>query len=90
MFDDNYNVFLQCDLNQDMDDAIMKKLVGEFGCKKDIYKFSVNLNGNYWTASLDEETTGAFNMKYFHVTNFSLFNGNIKSNSFREVAKVSI
>ena len=69
-------------MNQDMDDVILKRLNDEFGCKKDIFKFSVNLNNHNWTASFDLQTTGAFSMKYFHLTNFSSIRGNIKSGAF--------
>ena len=67
---------------QDMDDVIMEKLLREFGCQKEIFKFLVDLNGNDWTAKFDEETIGSFQLSYFHLTNFGSFRGNIKSNAF--------
>ena len=65
-----------------MDDVIMDKLVRGFGCQREIFKFFVDLNGNDWTATFDEETIGSFQLNYFHLTNFGTFHGNIKKNAF--------
>ena len=81
-FDEKFRIFLTCNLTQDMDDVIMTKLARGFGCKKEFFKFFVDLNGNDWTARFDEDTLGVFQMNHFHLVNFGNFVGNIKANSF--------
>ena len=81
-FDEKFRIFLTCNLTQDMDDVIMMRLARGFGCKKEFFKFFVDLNGNDWTARFDEDTIGVFKMNHFHLVNFGKFVGNIKANSF--------
>ena len=44
---------LVCNIEQDMDEDLLDKLADAFGCRNEIHKFNVDLNGNEWTVNFD-------------------------------------
>ena len=43
--DENFQIFLICNIQQDMDEKMLSRLNDAFGgCRKEIYGFNINLN----------------------------------------------
>ena len=78
----NFKVSLACDIQQDMDEELLKKLNKAFACKKTLHEFNVNLNGNNWTTDFSQELLGEFKMSNFSLSNLTSITGNIKAGAF--------
>ena len=79
---DHLQVFLSCNINQDMDSILLKRLNAAFACKKDIHVFDVNLNWHNWDTDFSPKLLGQFKISYFNIFNFSSINGDIKDGAF--------
>ena len=77
-----FQVFLLCDIKHDMDDRLFRRLSEEFGCTKDIHAFNINMNGYSWSANLSQQFLGQFQLSSFSLTNFSFFEANIEAGAF--------
>eukprot|EP00092_Neocalanus_flemingeri_P038111 GFUD01041481.1.p1 GENE.GFUD01041481.1~~GFUD01041481.1.p1 ORF type:complete len:533 (+),score=115.35 GFUD01041481.1:40-1599(+) len=79
---ESYQVFLICNIKQDMDEKLLKKLNKNFACKKSIHVFEVNLNGYSWKTNFSPELLGQFKISYFHLSNASSIVGDIQASAF--------
>jgi len=79
---EHLQVFLKCNINQDMDGALLKRLNAAFACKKDIHMFNVNLNGHNWVTDFSSELLGQFQISYFNIFNYTSIVGDIKAEAF--------
>ena len=76
--DDKFQIHLICNILQDMDDQVLQRLNNAFACKKELYLFDVNLNGNSWVSNFSSNLLGQFGISHFHLKNFKYMAGDIQ------------
>merc|ERR1711892_622073 len=76
---EKFQVFLTCDLQQNMDTELLERLSTSFGCRREVFKFNINMNGYDWD---DWELLGNFQLTYFNLVNFTLAGSYLHSGAF--------
>lgn len=80
--DEEFRIFLICNIHQDMTDMLLQRLTYSFGYKKDVYLMDVNLNGHSWKASFNQHMLGQFRISHFHLSNLYSFDADIRDGAF--------
>ena len=80
--DENYQLLLLCNIEKNMDEHLLQRLISAFACKKEVYLFDVNLNGIDWTANFSHEMFGQFKITHFHLSSFISISVNIQAGAF--------
>ena len=80
--DESFQIFLICDIDQDMDGIILQRLSDAFACKKEIYLFDIDLNGHSWVVDFSPELLGQFRITHFHLSNYTSLAGDVQPGAF--------
>ena len=81
-FNEKFQIFLICDIRQDMDRKLLQKLSHEFTARNEVHLFYVNLNGNKWITDFSPDLLGQFKISYFHLSNVRSIEGDIQGGAF--------
>jgi len=81
--DVQFRIHLVCNIEQNMDEDILEKIVDSVGCRNEIYEFYVDLNDNEWTVDFDSNIFGRFKISKFKLVNISRV-ANIEAGAFNE------
>merc|ERR1712183_319370 len=79
--DQNYKVYLVCDLQEDLTEQILSRVSNSLVCTE-IDHLIVNLNNNKWKADFDARSFGLLNVKDVRIFNASQIEGNIEAGAF--------
>ena len=80
---ESFQVFLICNIMNDVTENWLIKLQDQFRCRNEIYSIDFNLNGKKaWKANISAETLGKFEMTYFSLSNFTYVEGYIEAGAF--------
>merc|ERR1711892_1293929 len=83
---EKFQVFLTCDLQQNMDTELLERISTAFGCRREVFKFNINMNGYDWD---DWELLGNFQLTYFNLVNFTLAGSYLHSAAFSNLSSLT-
>jgi len=79
---EKFQIFLTCNINQDMDRKLFQKLIDAFAFNKEVHMFDINLNDQAWKIDFSPELLGQFKISYFKLSNFGKMEGDIQAGVF--------
>lgn len=86
--DQNYKVYLVCDLQEDLTEQILSRVSNSLVCTE-IDHLIVNLNNHSWKADFDARSFGLLNVKDVRIFNASQIEGNIEARAFDPAGRLS-
>ena len=80
--DEKLQILLICNIDQDMGEELLQRLIKAFACKKEVHLFDIDLNGHSWVTNFSSESLGQFEIAHFHLSNCNSIVGDIQAGAF--------
>jgi len=79
---EQFHTHLVCNMQQDFTVEILTNISEAYGCEKKVDNIDINMNGYQWAVNFSSDLIGEFEIRSFHLRNFSSISGNIQHEAF--------